>query len=243
MRTIGIAAHSSEGAGLCFLTACRVGGEKLGEHRHPPIVMSALPMSLSMPGWNSGDWSLVEPHLVEGVRILARAGADFFVCPDNTAHLVLDRCIDRLPLPGLHIAEVVCAEIRRRRFSRVGLLGTRWTMEGEVYARALTEYSIERLVPDAAEQALLHRLIFDELCNGHFGESAVTPFLNAIDRLRARGAQAVILGCTEIPIVVSDDNASLPTLDSTRLLARDAVALAMSDDALPSPGGWVRLPR
>ena len=145
MKTIGIAAHSAEGAGLCFLTACRVGGEVLGEHMHPPIVMSAIPMALSMPGWDANDLSQVEPHLIEGVRMLAGAGADFFVCPDNTAHLVLERGIGRLPLPGLHIAHVIVAEIRQRGFTRVGLLGTRWTMTGEVYARALAAASIERL--------------------------------------------------------------------------------------------------
>lgn len=240
MKTIGIAAHSAEGAGLCFLTACRVGGEVLGEHMHPPIVMSAIPMALSMPGWDANDLSQVEPHLIEGVRMLAGAGADFFVCPDNTAHLVLERGIGRLPLPGLHIAHVIVAEIRQRGFTRVGLLGTRWTMTGEVYARALAAASIERLVPDAEEQDLLHGLIFDELCHGRFGEQVTAPFLRAIDRLRERGAQAVILGCTEIPIIVNDRNSSLPTLDSTRLLARDAVRVAVSGAALPAPGTWIR---
>lgn len=239
MKTIGIAAHSAEGAGLCFLTACRVGGEKLGEHQHPPIVMSALPMALSMPGWESGDLDQVAPHLIDGVQMLARAGADFFVCPDNTAHLVLERCIERLPLPGLHIAEVVCAEIHQRGFERVGLLGTRWTMMGEVYARALAEHSVERLVPEPDEQERLHAIIFEQLCKGQFGDGATRPFLEAIDRLRARGAQAVILGCTEIPIIVNDGNTSLPTLDSTRLLARHAVELAISDAVLPPRGAWV----
>ena len=239
MKTIGIAAHSAEGAGLCFLTACRAGAELLGEHMHPTVVLSAVPMALSMPGWRADDLGRVEPHLVEGVRLLARAGADFFICPDNTAHIVLERCVGGLPLPGLHIADVTCHEARRHGFTRVGLLGTRWTMAGDVYRRALAARSVERLVPEPSEQDELDRLIFDELCNGRFGPEVAAPFLRAIERLKGRGAEAVILGCTEIPIVVSDENSALPTLDTTRLLARYAVGLAVSDAALPAPGSWI----
>ncbi len=239
MKTIGIAAHSAEGAGLCFLTACRVGGELLGEHMHPRVVLSAVPMALSMPGWRGNDPARVEPHLVEGVRLLAGAGADFFICPDNTAHIVLERCVGGLPLPGLHIADVTCREACRRGFRRVGLLGTRWTMAGDVYRRALAARSVERLVPEPAEQETLNGLIFDELCNGRFGPAVAAPFLRAIERLKERGAEAVILGCTEIPIVVNDENSALPTLDTTRLLARYAVSLAVSDAALPAVGSWI----
>ena len=109
MKTLGILAHSAEGAGLCFLTACRHGATLLGEHMHPPIVLSAIPMGLSMPGWRADDPAQIEPHLVAGAERLAQSGAAFFICPDNTAHLVLDRCIGRLPLPGLHIADVIVA--------------------------------------------------------------------------------------------------------------------------------------
>lgn len=240
MKTIGILAHSSEGAALCFRTACHAGSERLGDHMHPPIVLSAIPMGLSMPGWQANDPAQIEPHLLDGCRRLAGAGADFFVCPDNTAHLVLERCIERLPLPGLHIAEVIAAEIRRRGVTRVGLLGTRWTMTGEVYRRALAAAQVERLVPEPAEQQLLHERIFGDLCNGRFGADVTAPFLVAIERLRARGAEAVILGCTEIPIVVHDGNSALPTLDTTRLLARHAVRLALAAEPLPAVG-WIRV--
>lgn len=239
MKTIGIAAHSAEGAGLCFLTVCRVGGELLGEHMHPPIVLSAVPMALSMSGWRANDLARVAPHLVEGVRLLARAGADFFICPDNTAHIVLERCAGELPLAGLHIARVACQEVCRRGFRRVGLLGTRWTMSGDVYRRALAARSVDRLIPEPPEQDALNRVIFDELCNGRIGPAVAAPFLRAIERLKERGAEAVILGCTEIPIVVNEENSALPTLDTTRLLARYAVSLAVSDAVLPPAGSWI----
>lgn len=241
MKTIGIAAHSAEGAGLCFLTAARVGGERLGEHMHPNIVLSAIPMALSMPGWNAGDLAQVTPHLVDGVRMLEHAGADFFVCPDNTAHIALEQCLGDMPLPGLHIAQVIGQEADRRGFSRVGLLGTRWTMTGPVYPRALATRSVELLTPEADEQDTLHGLIFDALCNGRFGPDVTAPFLRAIERLQERGAEAVILGCTEIPIIVSDENSALPTLDTTRLLARYAVEVAVAETPLPEPGSWIPL--
>lgn len=120
-KTLGIVAHSAEGAALCFLTACHEGAVHLGPHMHPPIVMSAVPMGLSMTGWETGDHASVAKHLRRGVQQVADAGADFYVCPDNTAHIVLEQIAGSLPIPGLHIADVVCREIVARGWKRVGL--------------------------------------------------------------------------------------------------------------------------
>jgi aspartate racemase len=244
VRTVGIVAHSAEGGGLCFLETCRIGGERLGALMHPPIVMSAVPLALSMDGWNRGKSSLIAPHLLapqlrRGVDQVASAGADFYICPDNTAHVVLEEIWDTLPLPGLHIARVVVHEIRRRGWKRVGLLGTRWTMTGPVYRHALELYLLDRLVPDAAAQERIHGAILGELCSGVVRPETTEIFLRAIDDLRDRGADCVILGCTEIPLVVSDANASLPVLDSTRLLARYAVEAALRSQVLRSREGWL----
>ena len=108
MKTLGIVAHSAEGASLCFLTACREGSALLGPFMHPDIVMSAVPMALSMEGYETGDHVSVGKNLARGVKQVAAAGADFYVCPDNTAHIVLEGITEDLPIPGLHIAEVVC---------------------------------------------------------------------------------------------------------------------------------------
>ena len=105
MKTLGIVAHSAEGGALCFLTACREGAARLGPWLHPTIVLSAVPMGWSMEGWRTGDHAAVARHLAQGVRQVADAGADFFVCPDNTAHIVLERIATDLPIPGLHIAD------------------------------------------------------------------------------------------------------------------------------------------
>jgi len=239
MKTIGIVAHSIEGATLCFLTATREGAVGLGEFMHPTIVLSAVPMALSMPGWESGDHELVARHLTEGVQRVADAGADFFICPDNTAHLVLESIIDELPIPGLHIAEVVCHEITSHGWESVGLLGTNWTMTGSVYRNALDRCSLERLIPDEATREVLHDAIFSELCNGIFTEATTERYVESIRGLREAGAECVILGCTEIPLIIKPENSPLPILDSTRLLARYAVREAVRETPLATSRGWL----
>jgi aspartate racemase len=239
MKTIGIVAHSAEGGALCFLTACREGAVHLGPHMHPTIAVSAVPMGLSMEGWRSGDHKAVAGFLTQGVRQVANAGADFYVCPDNTAHIVLEQIAAELPLPGLHIADVVCREITARGFQRVGLLGTDWTMTGPVYAKALATRGLEHSIPDASMRERLHAAIFDELCQGVFKQETTALFLNAIDALRAKGAECVILGCTEIPLIVTSENSSLPVLDSTRLLAKYAVLEALNDRPITIRSGWL----
>lgn len=197
-------------------------------------------MGLSMPGWESGEHDLVAEHLGEGVRVVADAGADFFICPDNTAHIVLEKVIDQLPIPGLHIAQVVCREIEANGWRQVGLLGTEWTMTGPVYPAALAARGMEMLVPKEPVRRQIDSAIFDELCMGIFRPETTEVFLDAIRDLKERGAQCVILGCTEIPLIVTPENSSLPTLDSPRLLARHAVRVAVDDEPLPT-SGWIPL--
>jgi aspartate racemase len=239
-RKIGIVAHSAEGGALCFITACREGQRVMGAHMHPEIIVSAIPMGLSLHGWESGDHQQVAPHLRRGVEQVAAAGADFYICPDNTAHLVLEQMADTLPLPGLHIADVVTREMAANGWTSAGLLGTKWTMTGSVYATALHRRGFERLIPDEPTRAALNDAIFDELCQGVFTPSTTAVFVRAIEELASRGADCVILGCTEIPLIVSDANSPLPVLDSTRLLARHAVLEAVADRPLAAAHGWLR---
>ena len=240
MKTLGIVAHSAEGAALCFLTACREGQKAMGPHMHPEIVMSAIPMGLSMPGWESDDHALVAQFLRRGVEQVASAGADFFICPDNTAHIVLEQIADTLPISGLHIADVVSQEMANRGWKAAALLGTRWTMTGTVYAEALHRRGFDRLIPDEATRSAMNHAIFDELCQGVFTPETTELYVRAIDALRLRGADCAILGCTEIPLIISDSNSSLPVLDSTRFLAQYAVAEALDDRPLPPGSGWLR---
>ena len=239
MKTVGIVAHSAEGGALCFITACRQGAAHLGPHMHPNIVLSAVPMGLSLPGWQTGDHSAVAQFLAQGVRQVADAGADFYICPDNTAHIVLEQITANLPIPGLHIAEVVCREIAAHGWKHAGLLGTKWTMTGPVYAKALAKRGLACSIPGELMREKLNAAIFDELCQGIFRAETTALFLQAIDDLRSKGADCVILGCTEIPLIVTSVNSSLPVLDSTRLLARQAVREALKEGRITATSGWL----
>ena len=227
-KIIGIVAHSFEGGSLCFLTTCLEGGKKMGPHMHPTVVLSAIPMGLSMPGWESDNHQEVGKFLKEGVEQVAKAGAEFYVCPDNTAHIVLEKVADQLPLPGLSIADVVCSEIVLKGWKKVGLLGTKWTMNGSVYEQALKRHELEKLIPNTEFQQQINEAIFEELCQGVFKPDTTQVFIDAIEELKSNGAECVILGCTEIPLIITPENSPLPTLDSTRLLAKYAGKMNLS---------------
>ena len=180
LKRIGICAHSYEGGALCFLTACREGAKLLGPHLHPNIVLSAIPMGLSMPAWKSDNYGEIAKYLSEGVNEVAKGGADFFICPDNTGHIVLEKIINTLPIPGLHIAEVVCQEILDNNWKKVALLGTKWTMNGAVYANALMNHGLERLIPDEHTQTKINEAIFDELCQSIFNSQTIDFFIKTL---------------------------------------------------------------
>ena len=241
MKRIGIVAHSAEGGTLCFITACREGQRLLGPHMHPEIVVSAIPMAFSMPGWESGDHQAVAQVLRRGVEQVAAAGADFFVCPDNTAHIVLELIAATLPIPGLHIADVVAHQMKADGGRVAGLLGTKWTMNGPVYPRALARHGLTAQRPAESRQAQINHAIFEELCQGVFLPSTRELFAGAIRELQAAGSDCVILGCTEIPLIISQEDSSLPVLDSTRLLATYAVRQALLTQTLVTEGGWISL--
>jgi aspartate racemase len=233
LRHIGILAHSADGAALCFLEMVREAGRQLGEHTHPEITLSILPMQPSLEAYDRHDLAAVNDFLGTTAARLAAAGCDFFVCPDNTAHLALEALPAPLPLPGLHIAELVAAHALTSGFRRIGLLGTRWTMEGAVYPAAFGRRGLELLVPPPEDRVDIDRTIFAELCHGKVTEAARARFVLVIDTLKSRGCDAVALSCTEIPLLISSEISPLPTLDSTRLLAREAIAVALGSRPLP----------
>jgi aspartate racemase len=183
-----------------------------------------------MPAFDAGDWAGVARFMLESARVLAAAGADFALCPDNSAHLAWDQVQAGTPIPWLHIARVVAEEARGRGFRRVGLLGTRFTMGGgaPVYRPALEAAGIETAVPEAADFETVDRIIFAELVDGVFTDESRNAYNRVIARLAARGCDAVALACTEIPLLVRPEESPLPTLDSTRLLARAALREALT---------------
>lgn len=202
--------------------------------------MSLLPMGPTIPWWESGDLEQINEHLRATAERLAAAGCDFFVCPDNTAHIALEAANEPYPLPGLHIAEVVAQRAKADGHKRIALLGTRYTMEGPVYSAAFARHGMEMRTPGAADREMLNRIIFDELCLGRFEEPARCEFLRVIEALKAEDCDAAALCCTEIPILVTPEISPLPTLDSTRLLAHAAVATALGADPLPKWRGGAR---
>jgi len=232
-RHIGIVACSAEGAALCYRTLCAEGAQVLGTHDHPEVSMHTHSLATYMGCVNRGDWAGVGELMVSSAQKLAAAGADFLICPDNTIHQALPHVEPRSPLPWLHIAAVVADSAVGRGFRRLGLTGTRSLVESEVYPQQLTARGLEYVRPNANERDAIDRIIFDELVNGVLTHAAVEHFQRVIERMKGAGCDAVILGCTEIPLIMNDANSPLPTLDSTRLLALAALRHA-TETLLPS---------
>jgi aspartate racemase len=224
---IGIVACSAEGAALCYRTICIEGAQLLGPHAHPEVSIHTRSLADYTNRLYRGDWQGVGELMLSSANKLERIGADFLICPDNTIHQALPFVEPRSPLPWLHIAEIVAEQAVERGFRRLGLTGTRWLVEGEVYPEKLTVRGLEYVRPNAAEREEIDRIIMDELVRGVFRPEAVAYFQQVIRQLREEGCDAVILGCTEIPLIMSDANSPLPTLDSTRLLARAALRRAV----------------
>jgi aspartate racemase len=234
VKHIGILAHSFEGATLCFRTACIEGGKRLGSHMHPEITMTCSPMALHLDAWERGDQVELRASFRTDAGRLAAAGADFFVCPDNTAHIALESHGEPFPIPGLHIGEVVAEQARRDGRRKVGILGTKYTMTGSVYPDALGRRGIDWGVPEEEEdRAIVNAIIFDELCLGIFTDESRRAYVEIIEKLADDRCDAVALVCTEIPLLITADVSPLPILDSTRLLAAAAVEVAIRERAMP----------
>jgi aspartate racemase len=224
---IGIVACSAEGAALCYRTVCGEGARLLGGHAHPEVSVHTPSLADYVACLDRNDLQGVADLMLASAEKLARIGADFLICPDNTIHQALPLVAPRSPRPWLHIARVVAEEAAARGFRRVGVLGTRWLVESSVYPEQFRARGLESVPPHEAEREEIHRIIMDELVAGRFPASATAYLQQAIRNLARQGCDAVALACTELPLVIDDANASLPTLDSTRLLARAAVERAV----------------
>jgi aspartate racemase len=225
---IGIVACSAEGAALCYRTVCVEGAELLGAHDHPEVSMHTHSLAQYMEPIYRGDWAVVGEIMLSSANKLAKVGADFLICPDNTIHQALPYFESRSPLPWVHIAQVVAGEAVARGFRRLGLTGTKYLVESTVYPEKLSARGVEYLRPNAEEREEINRIIMDELVYGVFKPEAVAHFQKVMRRMKDEGCDAVVLGCTEIPLIMNDANSPLPTLDSTRLLARAALRRAVT---------------
>jgi aspartate racemase len=223
---IGIVACSAEGAALCYRTICLEGAQLLGRHSHPEVSLHNYPLAQYMQHVEAGDWAGVAEMMMSSAEKLARAGADFLICPDNTLHQAFDLVAHRSPRPWLNIAQEVANEAKRCRYKRLGVLGTRYLMEGPVYPERLKAAGIEHRIPGPMEREKINQIIFNELVNAQFTPRSLAYFTEVIRASADEGCDAVVLACTEIPLLVTPDSSPLPTLDSTRLLARAALRKA-----------------
>jgi aspartate racemase len=225
---IGIVACSAEGAALCYRTIAAEGAALMGQHDHPEVTMHTFSLAQYMEPIYQDDWEAVAELMVASAEKVAGAGADFAICPDNTIHQAYDTVVARSPIPWLHIAEEVAKEAACRGYRRLAITGTQYLMEGPVYPARVQAQGLDYRIPNESERVEINRIIFDELVYGVFTPTALAYFQTVIARfMLEERCDAVVLGCTEIPLLISADTSPLPTLDSTRLLAKAALRRAI----------------
>lgn len=223
---IGIVACSAEGAALCYRTICSEAPKIMGELLHPEVSMHTHPLGEYMIHVREGDWNRVADLMLSSAKKLHQIGANFAICPDNTIHQAFESVAARSPIPWLHIAEVIAQNAEKNGFKRLAILGTKYLMTGPVYPEILKKFAISFNIPDEHDRSQIDNIIFQELVNGLFIEKSRLYFNEVIEKLAAKGCDAAVLGCTEIPLIIDPSDCPLPTLDSTRLLARAAIKRA-----------------
>jgi len=229
-KHIGIVACSAESAALCYRTLCKEAPALMGEHMHPEVSMYTYPLGEYMVHIRSGSWPEVAKLMLSSAKKLATIGAQFAICPDNTIHQAFDLVALDSPIPWLHIAAAVGDEAKLQGFNALAITGTKYLMTGPVYPAVLRRYGIDCLIPDEPEREQIDKIIFRELVNGVFTESSRLYFNTVIQKMKDKGCDGVVLGCTEIPLLVDPNDCPLPALDSTRLLARAALKEALKED-------------
>jgi aspartate racemase len=227
-KHIGIVTVSHEGAALCYQTICTEAASLMGEHLHPEITMHSFPLAQYLQFASKGDWEKTAELLLKSVNKVALAGADFAICPANTAHEAFEFLEPRSPIPWLHIVEVVAEAAKNRGYAKLGVLGTRLLMEGKVYPKVLSNRNIEVVIPKPEQREQINKLIFDELVKGILKDSTRDYFRQSVAELAAAGCDAVVMACTEIPLVLRPEDVETPLLDSTRLLAKAALKEALA---------------
>jgi len=229
IKHIGIVGVSGEGAALCYHTIVNEGLAMSEAHGHPEVTMHTFPHTQYLNFARSGEWEKVGKLLLESGKKCAKAGADFLICPANTTHQGLDLVLKRSPLPWLHIADEVAAVAQEKGYKRTAILGTRFLMEGPVYPPRLAARGIRDVIPEPEDRQEIDRIIFDELVDGRLYARSRDYVSGVIDGLAERECDSVALACTEIPLLITQEDSSLPIIDSTRTLARAALAHAFGN--------------
>ena len=230
MKTIGlIGGMSWESSAEYYRLINTLVKERLGGFHSAKCVMVSVDFAEIETLQREGRWAESARVLAAAAQNLERAGADLVLLCTNTMHKVADDIQASIQIPFLHIADATAEQIRAQGLTTVGLLGTRFTMEEDFYVGRLAQrYGLQVLIPDVAEREMIHRVIYDELCLGEIKAESKAKYLAAIDHLIDRGAQGIILGCTEIGLLIQADDCRVPVFDTTRLHAQAAIALALT---------------
>jgi aspartate racemase len=226
-KHIGIVGCSYEGAALCYKTVCNEGSKYLGKHNHPEVSLHTYPLSEYMKYIDNDDWEGVAGLMISSANKLSKVGANVLICPDNTIHQAFSIVKKGSSTPWLHIAEEVVLKAVKENHKKIGILGTKYLMEGPVYPEQMAKHELNYEIPSKQIRNKINQIIFDELVDGIIKDDSKKYFLNVIDELKNNGCDSVVLGCTEIPLIVLPDESPLPTLDSTRILARAALKFAI----------------
>ncbi|HEU0015674.1 MAG TPA: aspartate/glutamate racemase family protein [Longimicrobium sp.] len=237
MQVIGLLGGMSwESTAVYCALLNRMVRERLGAHHSARLLMYAVDFQDLHDAQAVGDWEAAARLVEEGARRVEAGGADFALLCTNTMHKAFDRMQAAVSIPFLHLADATGRAIQAAGFRRVGLLGTRFTMEEAFYRDRLRDgFGIETLVPDAAARETVHRVIVDELVRGDLRDESRRAYVRIIGELAERGAEAVILGCTEIPLLVSQADVSVPVFDTTRIHCEAAVERALAGSPAPVP--------
>jgi aspartate racemase len=228
-KTIGLIGGMSWESTASYYRAINQGIKShLGGFHSAKIVLISVDFAEIEQLQHAGDWDKTADILSNAARSLETAGADFFLICTNTMHIVAEQVEAAVNIPLLHIADATGQQLVKDGISKVGLLGTRFTMEQEFYKNRLVEcHGIEVIVPTPLERQLVHQVIYDELCLGHILDNSKNQYVDIINRLTKQGAQGVILGCTEISLLVKPEHTKVALYDTTQLHAQTAVELAL----------------
>ena len=228
-KHIGIVSVNYGGTALCYQAICSEAALVMGEYRHPEVTIHSYSLADYMPLISKLDWEGVAGLMLRSAEKVAAAGAGFAICPANTVHEAFEFLTPRSPIPWLHIVEVVAEVAAEQGISKLGILGTKFLMEGNIYPEVLSRYGIEAILPNADRRMGINELIFSELVKGDFKYSTKEYFRNVVADLSAVGCDGVVMGCTEIPLILREEDVDAPLLDSTRLLAKAALNEALRE--------------
>lgn len=229
LPTIGIAGVTIPGAIDCVNKINQKVRGNFEHHNHPNIILHQPNFGPTHHAQLDGRWDLVENRLIESIEQLAKAGADFIIIPANTVHKVIDNVKKRSPIPVLSILDRVAAECQQHNLKKVGILGTQWTMADHLYQKALDIRNIEEIIPTPEDQSIVQKAIFEELIpTGKVKPTTLASLLAVIERLKINGCDGIVLACTELPLVLNQENCGILTLDTTAILAESAVQHALT---------------